>query len=238
MTVPTGTTLGTVLGVWAHPDDEAYLMAGTALHAAREGSHVACLTLTAGEAGETADPQRWPQHDLAAIRTAEVKVSMAVLGIDDHTLLDLPDGGLADLECAYAVGLIAEVVERVRPDTILTFGPDGVTGHPDHVATGHWATRAAASVLGEDCRVLAVTKTPDWLDRFAAINEGIVSSPPPMTPPDRIALHLRLGADDIERKVRSLKAQASQTTGLIDALGEDVYRDWLTEEFWVERTHP
>ena len=233
MTGDAGTTLGTVLGVWAHPD-ETYLMAGTALVAARQGSHVACLTLTAGEAGETADQERWPQQDLAAIRAAEVKESLTILGIDDHTQLDLPDGGLPSVACAHAVGLIADVVERVRPDTVLTFGPDGMTGHPDHVATGRWAVRAATTVMGDRCRVLAATKTPDWLDRFAAINEGIITSPPPNTPPDQLALHLRLLADDLDRKVRSLRAQASQTTGLIEALGEDAYRDWLADEYWVE----
>ncbi len=53
--------LGTILGVWAHPDDEAYLMAGTALVAAAAGSTIACVTATAGDAGESADEDRWPR---------------------------------------------------------------------------------------------------------------------------------------------------------------------------------
>jgi LmbE family N-acetylglucosaminyl deacetylase len=60
--------LGTILGVWAHPDDEAYLMAGTALLAAAAGSTVACVTATAGEAGESADEERWPPAQLGTIR--------------------------------------------------------------------------------------------------------------------------------------------------------------------------
>lgn len=236
MTTTPPARLGTVLGVWAHPDDEAYLMAGTALFAARHGSPVACLTATAGEAGETADAGRWPQRDLARIRKAELQESLAILGIEDHVSLGLPDGGLPEVDPTLGIDLVAAVVDRVKPDTILTFGPDGVTGHPDHVTIGQWASRAAAIVRGDRCRVFAVTKTPDWLDRFAEVNHGIIASPPPRTPPDDLALHIRLPERDLDLKIRALRAQASQTAGLIEALGEQTYRMWLADEYWVDRT--
>jgi LmbE family N-acetylglucosaminyl deacetylase len=167
----TPSELGTVLGIWAHPDDEAYLMSGTALAAAAAGSTVACVTATAGENGESADDDRWPSARLAEIRRAELAASLAVLGIDDHTCLNLPDGGLANVDQAVGVGMLIAVIKRLRPDTILTFGPDGMTGHPDHITVGNWAAAAAASVASDRCEVLAATKTPEWLETFASVND-------------------------------------------------------------------
>lgn len=229
--------LGTILGVWAHPDDEAYLMAGTALMATAAGSRVACVTATAGEAGESADEERWPRVQLGTIRREELAASLATVGIEDHTMLGFPDGGLARIDRPTGVRKVAEVVERVRPDTILTFGPDGMTGHSDHIAIGEWAAEAAAALRGARCRVLAATKTPEWLDGFARVNDGILASDPPRTPAANLALHVTPTDHDLEVKIRALKAQASQTSGLIAALGESTYRTWAADEFWVDR-HP
>ena len=103
--------LGTVLGVWAHPDDEAYLMAGTALAAAAAGSTIACVTATAGDAGESADEDRWPRAQLGTIRRREIADTLGVLAIQDHTWLDLADGGLADVDRATGVALLAAAID-------------------------------------------------------------------------------------------------------------------------------
>jgi LmbE family N-acetylglucosaminyl deacetylase len=228
--------LGAVLGIWAHPDDEAYLMAGTALAAAAAGSTIACVTATAGDAGESADQSRWPRAQLGTIRRREIAESLAALAIQDHTWLDLNDGGLAEIDHATGVEQLAAVIERVQPDTVLTFGPDGMTGHPDHIAIGDWATDAAATVRGDRCRVLAATKTPDWLATFAHVNEGIIAPDPPCTPPEDLALCVHLEGDLLDTKIQALRAQPSQTSGLISALGESTYRAWVATEFWVRRT--
>jgi LmbE family N-acetylglucosaminyl deacetylase len=229
------TALGTILGVWAHPDDECYLMAGTALLAAASGSHVACVTATAGEAGATSDDHRWPRTRLAEIRRHELAASLAVLAITDHTWLDLPDGGLHSIDPASGVALVSGVVERIRPDTVLTFGPDGMTGHPDHIAVGRWVERAVAEVMGDRCRVLAATKIKAWVDAFAHVNGEVFGSGPPCTPPDELALEVRLSGEVLDRKLRSLAAQPSQTAALAAWMGEDTYRSWVATEYWALR---
>lgn len=226
--------LGTVLGIWAHPDDEAYLMAGTALAAVGAGSTVACMTATAGGAGESADEDRWPTARLEEIRRAELAASLAILGIDDHRYLNLPDGGLTDVDPADGVAMVIAAIERVQPDTILTFGPDGMTGHPDHITVGNWAVKAA-SIAGERCRVLAATKTPAWIETFADVNEGIlVGGEPPCTRVEDLALEVTLTGAALDTKVRALKAQASQTSGLSQALGEARYSAWVASEYWTQ----
>src|SRR5690606_37622120 len=77
------TDLGTVLGVWAHPDDEAYLSGGLMALATDAGSRVVCATATRGELG-TPDPDGWPPQRLAAERTVELARCLEVLRVTAH----------------------------------------------------------------------------------------------------------------------------------------------------------
>lgn len=228
--------LGTILGVWAHPDDEAYLMAGTTMLAMAHGSAVACVTATAGEAGETADEATWPQHRLAEIRRGEMEASLGVLGIDDHEWWHLPDGGLADVDVEHGIDLVMRALARVQPDTILTFGADGMTGHADHVAVGDWAV-AGVRRSGRSIRLLAATKEPDWYEEFPDINKLVFPGGGPVTAAVDVALRVDLPDEVIDRKIDALRAQASQTTALLQLMGEAAYRRWLRTEYWVELLH-
>lgn len=131
MTIAPGAELGTVLGVWAHPDDEAYLSSGLMAQAAAAGSRVVCVTATRGEGGSL-DPERWPPHELGDVRAAELQRCLSMLGVQEHIFLDLADvdwhTALSD-EGAVAVDTI---MARVAPNTVLTFGPDGITNHEGH----------------------------------------------------------------------------------------------------------
>ena len=93
--------LGTILGIWAHPDDEAYLSGGLMALARDNGQRVVCVTATRGERG-TPDPVAWPPDRLAAERTQELAQCLSVLGVHEHHWLDYRDG-----ECAGA--------DRTRP---------------------------------------------------------------------------------------------------------------------------
>lgn len=233
MTTTTIADLGTILGVWAHPDDEAYLMAGTAMLAMRAGASVACVTATAGEAGETSDETRWPRARLTDIRRDEMRASLATLGIEDHEWLHLPDGGLAEMDQDAGTELVAGVVDRVRPDTILTFGVDGMTGHPDHITVGDWAETVARRKGG--IRVLAATKTRSWYEEFPALAEVVFPDGGPCVDSEDVALEVELADELLDRKIEALRAQASQVTSLVDLVGEETYRTWNRLEYWVDR---
>jgi LmbE family N-acetylglucosaminyl deacetylase len=223
------TSLGTILGIWAHPDDEAYLMGGVMAMAADAGQEVACVTATLGDAGETADPHRWPKPELRRVREDELAQALSILGVRDHACLGLPDGQLAELDAAGPVAHLVTVIERVRPDTVLTFGPDGMTGHPDHRTVCTWARLALGSVAAP-ARLLFATKTGAFVDAFPDLN-GEVFPPglPPQVPADR-AWSPWLDDAILDRKVRALEAHASQTTGIIDAFGRDRYAEWVRLE--------
>jgi len=83
--------LGTILGVWGHPDDETYLSAGLMAAAARRGQRVLCATATRGEYGSQ-DEQRWPSATLGRVRERELLRSLEILGVHDHRWLEYIDG--------------------------------------------------------------------------------------------------------------------------------------------------
>ena len=79
--------LGTMLGVWAHPDDETYLTAGLMAQAVRDGRRVVCVTATRGEGGSM-DEERWPSATMGEVREAELMRCFEILGVTEHHWLD------------------------------------------------------------------------------------------------------------------------------------------------------
>ena len=124
--------LGTILGVWAHPDDEAYLSAGLMARAVRNGSRVVCVTATRGEGGSM-DEEKWPPERMGEVRTGELERSLDILGVTEHFWLDLADIDMDTGLPEDGYERVRDLVEDVRPDTFLTFGPDGMTGHEAHM---------------------------------------------------------------------------------------------------------
>lgn len=98
--------LGTILSVWAHPDDESFLAAGVMATAARQGQKVICVTATRGENGSY-DESRWPVHAIGKIRSKEMVAALNVLGIEHHHWLGYKDGMCADIDQAEVLKTIA-----------------------------------------------------------------------------------------------------------------------------------
>lgn len=227
-------SLGTVLGVWAHPDDETYLSSGLMALARRAGSRVVCVTATRGEHG-TDDPERWPPGRLARTRDLEIAAAMAILGVDEHRWLGWEDGTLADRPPAAGIARVAALIDEVAPDTIVTFGPEGMTGHPDHRAVAGWVDDAWRR-SGRRARLLQATTTDRFAAEFADLHAAVpVFGPglPRRTPEADVALAVRLDAELQDRKLAALRAQATQTHGLMAAVGEDRFRAWWRTETFV-----
>jgi LmbE family N-acetylglucosaminyl deacetylase len=210
--------LGTVLGVWAHPDDEAYLAGGLLALAAVNGQATACVTATAGEHG-TDDPVRWPPGRLRGRRLIELHRSLGALGVGGRRWLQVEDGTCDAVDDAEGAALVGRVVQALGPDTIVTFGPDGVTGHPDHRAVGRWATLAGREW---GVPVLHAAKASSWVIAFAGVNEDLAAFAPgtPVAVADHdLALDLAVDGEALDRKVQALVAHRTQTAGPLHRLG-------------------
>jgi LmbE family N-acetylglucosaminyl deacetylase len=142
--------------VLAHPDDESLGTGGTLAKYAAEGVETYLITATRGERGRFGDGGERPGADVVGrIREAELRAAAKELGVREVTLLGHPDGALDSVDPAGAQEAIADHLQRVRPDVVITFGPEGAYGHPDHVAISQLTT--AAIVRAAD-RGFAVSK--------------------------------------------------------------------------------
>ena len=131
-----------VLGIFAHPDDETICAGGTLAKYASEGADVRVVSLTKGGAGQIRDANAATRSTLTAVREQELAAAGAELGLSGTRCLDHPDGGLRSIDEGLLVALASELLREVEPDVVITFGPDGFSGHPDHVAVGAAVTGA------------------------------------------------------------------------------------------------
>ena len=220
--------LGDTVAIWAHPDDETYLGGGLMAALRDAGHRVVCVTATRGELGGQAPPEV-----LRRVRTEELGRALAVLGVEEHHWLDLPDGSLDDVDPAGPTAWLVALLAEVRPRTVLTFGPDGITGHPDHIAVGRWARAACAAAGLPGTALLEAATTAAYEERFGAlaadlgVNVGEAAVP---TPDEELAVNVVLDGELLDRKVAALRQLASQTDELRTAVGDDVFREWVALE--------
>lgn len=224
----------TLLGVWAHPDDETYLSAALMRRVVNEGGHVVLICATRGELGSN-DPQVDP-HRLAARRERELRNAMAQLGVHDVWVLGHPDGWCAGVDDDVAVEPLTIAMRSLCPDLVVTFGPDGITNHPDHRSISRWATRAWVEAGGPDRgRLLYATMTQAFVERHDRDYPGVpltVDGPPVWVPDDEVAVRIVPSGDERARKRAALASHASQIGGLVELLGRERFHDWwLVETF-------
>ncbi len=229
--------LGTILGIWAHPDDESYSMGAIMAAAALNGQTVACITATRGEGG-IQDELRWPANKLAEIRENELNLCMTILGDIKHNWLEYRDGHCENVDIAEAADAIVELMNEVIPDTILTFGPDGITGHPDHVAISNWASHATKLFEGKKPRIFHTVLTEQRYKELVG-DEGDVHDiffnidKPPVYQPNECDILFHAKGEILDLKFQALKAQQSQTSIMIERMGAEKYKNGLYEEAFV-----
>lgn len=221
-----------LLGVWAHPDDEAYLAAGLMGRIRDAGRHVTSVSATLGELG-FADDDRRDLTTRRALRRSELKAALAAVGVHDVRPLDFPDGGLDEVPLGLLAEAVGALIDEVAPDAVVTFGPDGITGHPDHITIGR-ATTLAWRRRGSG-RLLYATQTTSFLERYGRLHAelGIDVGDQPIGIDDSdVALRVVLGGPELNRKRLALGAHRSQTAPLIQLMGEALYREWVSVEMF------
>ena len=222
-----------LMAVHAHPDDEVTTTGGTLARYADEGVETVLVTCTNGEQGDGPGGSK-PGEDghvdsfVREQRLAELRASCAHLGIEHLELLGYRDSGMAgwaanDAPDAFAnvaleevVGRLAAVMRRYRPNVVLTYSEDGLSGHLDHVRA-HRATVAAAEATGVAAKLYftavprsAVARLRASLPGGDAGAPGAEIGPDFGTPDDQITARIDVSAY-VAQKRAALHAHASQT---------------------------
>lgn len=156
------------MAVFAHPDDETFGCAGTMAKYAAQGTKVILVSATRGEVGEISDLSDATPETLGQAREGELRCAAAAIGAADVVFLDYIDGQVANADFDELVGKVVLAIRQYKPDVILTFGPEGAYGHPDHV-TIHKATTQAWSVAADPepyPEHLSVDIQPHHVDRL------------------------------------------------------------------------
>lgn len=132
-----------LMGILAHPDDESLGMGGAFVKYASEGADTYLLTATRGERGRFGTQQASPGMDIVGkTRAQELLAAADILKIKEVTFLDYIDGDLDKADPHEVIAKISTHIRRVQPQVIVSFGPEGGYGHPDHIAISQFATAA------------------------------------------------------------------------------------------------
>jgi N-acetyl-1-D-myo-inositol-2-amino-2-deoxy-alpha-D-glucopyranoside deacetylase len=242
-----------LLMIFAHPDDESFGFAGTMLALADAGVKMSLIVATRGEEGEILVPGLATKENLGEVREGELRAAMEIVGIDDIHFLGFRDSGMAgtppnhdprafvNQDVNKVAATIADSIAELRPTIILTYGPDGIYAHPDHIMVNTVAWPAVLKA-GEDGR----WKTPNLyfsaapkerMRRMAELPNGPFAS----MDPDLVA-SLGMPASEIttwidttpfaDRKREMLMAHRTQVgeEGPFNQLPPEMRRIWFSVE--------
>jgi LmbE family N-acetylglucosaminyl deacetylase len=233
--------LGDILGLWAHPDDETFTSAGLFAAAAAAGQTVVCVTATKGEAG-VRNPDKWPPKKLGEIRAQELSAALQILGIGEcHHWLGLVDGECNAVQDDVVLQQLHALLEQYRPNTIVTFPPDGMTGHSDHQAVSAWA-RALVAAADWSIRLLYVVPTRESYDTHLKDMDAVFDiffgiEEPRLVAEKSCDLLLTLTPELQEKKYQALAAMPSQTSAMLDAYPRAYICDAFRTEGFVDAAH-
>lgn len=244
------------MAVFAHPDDEAFGTGGTLARYAAEGCDVFLVTATRGEAGRAVEPDLATPANLPAVREAELRCACQAYGIHPPLFLDYVDGQLPIVHQGQAVGKLVRLLREVRPQVVITFGPDGIYGHYDHIAVHRWVTIAVDLASDPDCfpDQVAGTCQPHRVSKlyFRVLPEELVVAmagqgmpaavtmdgvPFPFVGWSREEITTVIDVSDyVETKMRGIRCHATQVgrdSPFAEAPEEVLHTPWFSSEHFI-----
>jgi LmbE family N-acetylglucosaminyl deacetylase len=247
----------TIMAVHAHPDDEAISTGGVLARYSDEGVRTVLVTCTNGELGDGpggVKPED-PAHDesvVVPLRLAELEASCRILGVDHLELLGYHDSGMEgwpqneapdsfwQTPVVDAGHKLAELMERYRPQVVVTYDENGFYGHPDHIQANR-ITHAAIEECGIPDKLYYTAIARSGLAGFAeTLAEVGIESPitaeenPDFGTPDELITTTVDCASVAGRKFASLAAHASQSDNIFFLeLGVDVFSSLMGQEQFV-----
>ena len=213
----------TLLVILAHPDDESFPIGGTLAKYAAEGARVVLVSATRGEAGIPG----LTSEAAGKIRTRELRQAAKTLGVSDVRFLGYRDGELALAELEEIRGQLVGLIREIDPQVVITFGPDGISGHPDHITMHEIVTQAFDQTQPTACLY--------YITPSEATLQGCGVVPLPQKAGGPVAA-IDVG-EYLLTKVRAMQCHASQRPPFSGSPEEEAARMACHEYFTLVRPH-
>ena len=238
--------------IFAHPDDESFGFGGLLSAFADAGYETTYVVGTRGEAGEILVPNLATRENLGEVREKELRAALKILGVGEVRFLGFRDSGMdgtpenddprafINQDVDSVASTVADIIIEKRPTVVLTYGPDGIYGHPDHLMA-HKVGTAAVLVAGErgwqTPHLYYSAASQERIKRLASIpNSPLANTPAEVlrtfgTPSDQITTWMDIRAYQ-DRKLAALRAHRSQVgdDGPFADMPEEDRKMWLSIE--------
>ncbi|WP_327048920.1 PIG-L family deacetylase [Microbispora sp. NBC_01189] len=249
----------TLMAVHAHPDDEVMGTGGVLAKYTQEGIRTVLVTCTNGEQGDGPGGVKpgEPGHDDAAVaeqRLAELRESVAHLGIDHLELLGYRDSGMvgwegnghadafANVPVETAAARLAALMERYRPQVIVTYDENGNYGHPDHIQAYRIAV-AAAEMTGIPDKLYYIAVPRERIQRmFEFLRESGMAPedfeiPDDFGTPEELITSVVEVSPYVESKMKAPRAHASQGENIpMLQMSPEAQQQAFSHEFFIRKT--
>jgi LmbE family N-acetylglucosaminyl deacetylase len=216
--------------IGAHPDDMDYATGGLQAMAAAAGLIVINVVATCGEDG-VLDETRWPKSSLPKTRCAEQDAAAYILGAARPIYLGYADGRLAGYNAKRAIKRLRDLMDFHAPKLVITYGPDGLTGHEDHQVISDWVTRAFRLYGTDHGELWYIAATPEWREVIQPHLEkanAIYRAPEVYSD---LVLDLDLPESILQLKLLAVAAHASQSQPLDRTIGGlELLEAWFKRE--------
>ena len=229
-----------MLCVFAHPDDETFGTGATIAKYADSGFDIFLATATKGEAGMLGDPPIATRETVGDVRAGELASAAEVLGIKDIYFMGFMDGTLAKVRDDSLLEQTVFAIRHYRPHVVISFGPGGISGHPDHQTISRVVTEAfdlapdpksyphhehENSVAPWTPLKLYYLEIPDeWLRRARADLKGV--------PMKDITTIINTSAY-VERKIEAFYCHKTQKKDIEKILSRDNYTKFARRDYYV-----
>lgn len=200
------------------------------------GQRVGCITATKGEGG-VYHPEQWSSEDIVQTRAKELDTAQNIIGVSERYQLGFVDGACKEVTDDKAVSQLLAIISSFRPDTILTFASDGITGHDDHKTVSRWAKLAVVNYT-KPVKILCAVTSHDAYNSYLQtmdrqLNIFFNIDKPKLYTRESCSLALSLPAETSRQKCRALRAMKSQTSDMFVQFSTEFICQAFSNEYFV-----
>lgn len=222
--------------VFAHPDDETFTSAGTIALLTKKGHTVKTICTTRGEAGLVGDPPLTTQKELPIVREQEMRDAAKIMGVSEIFFLGFLDGTLSKVSLKTLYEPIMRIIEKEKPDIVVTFGKEGGSKHPDHISIGKVATRVFHEYMGlieKPVRLYHTVSAKSYIQKLKKDKKmhytfGDVKGTKDEDITTAVAIH-----NTLKEKIKALQCHKTQHKDVERFLSRENYEEYQYEYFML-----